>query len=102
MQTTMKVVWRDADNNGGLGTETNNQSLDQYIASFIGGDTTFPSLELGVQPLRGRNSQTRMCFAGPSQYVTPDDNPSNVYQRMFGDALLSVVKPPNAENESKS
>ena len=77
-------------NNGGLGTETNNQSLDQYIASFIGGDTTFPSLELGVQTSAwGGNSQTRMCYAGPGQYVTPDDNPSNVYQRMFGDALLS-------------
>ena len=77
-------------NNGGTGTETNNKSLDQYIASFIGGETIFPSLEFGVQTSAwGGNSQTRMCFSGSGQYVTPDDNPSNVYQRMFGDLLLS-------------
>ena len=77
-------------NNGGYGTETNNQSLDQYIASYISGDTTFPSLEFGVQTSAwGGSSQTRMCYSGPDQYVTPDDNPNNVYQRLFGDALLS-------------
>ncbi len=77
-------------NNGGTGTETNNKSLDQYIAGFIGNETTFPSLELGVQTSAwGGSSQTRMCYSGSGQYVTPDDSPSNVYQRMFGELLLS-------------
>jgi hypothetical protein len=77
-------------NNGGLGTETNNHSLDQVIASAIGAPYKFSSLELGVQTSAwGGNSQTRMCYAGPEQYVTPDDNPASVYMRLFGDLLLS-------------
>jgi hypothetical protein len=77
-------------NNGGLGTETNNKSLDQVIAGAIGSSYKFSSLELGVQTSAwGGNSQTRMCYAGPGQYVTPDDNPASVYLRLFGDLLLS-------------
>ena len=76
-------------NNGGEGTATNNKSLDQIIAEHIGGSTRFPSLELGVQTSAwGGSSQTRMSYAGPGTYVTPDDNPSNVYQRMFGELLV--------------
>ena len=77
-------------NNGGLGTETNNQSLDQVIASAIGAPYKFRSLELGVQTSAwGGNSQTRMSYSGPGQYVTPDDSPESVYMRLFGDLLLS-------------
>ncbi|MEC8381265.1 MAG: DUF1552 domain-containing protein [Myxococcota bacterium] len=77
-------------NNGGLGTETNNQSLDQVIAASIGASYKFRSLELGVQTSAwGGNSQTRMSYAGPGQYVTPDDSPESVYMRLFGDLLLS-------------
>ena len=78
-------------NNGGSGTETNNYSLDQVIASHIGGSTRFSSLELGVQTSAwGGSSQTRMSYAGSGVYVTPDDNPSNVYQRMFGELLVGA------------
>lgn len=77
-------------NNGGMGTESNNMSIDQYIANAIGQNSQFASLELGVQTSAwGGNSQTRMCYSGPSQYVTPDDNPTHVYERIFGDQLLS-------------
>ena len=78
-------------NNGGTGTETNNYSLDQIIASHIAGNTRFPSLELGVQTSAwGGSNQTRMSYTGPGSFVTPDDNPSNVYQRMFGELLVGA------------
>ena len=79
-------------NNGGGASETGGRSLDQVIAGAIGDGTRFPSLELGVQTSAwGGSTQTRMCYAGPSAFVTPDDNPTNVYQRMFGDLLEGEV-----------
>jgi len=71
-------------NGGGQATQTRGQSIDQYVAGHIGGDTRFSSLEFGVQTSAwGGSSQTRMSYAGPGTYVTPDDNPLNVYNRMF-------------------
>ena len=83
-------------NGGGQSTPTQGKSIDQYIAAQLGGDTRFPSLELGVQTSAwGGNSQTRMCYAGPGTYVTPDDNPHNVWSRMFeglvGDASAAQL-----------
>ena len=76
-------------NGGGAGTETNNRSLDQIIAEEISVGCRFPSLELGVQTSAwGGSVQTRMSYAGPGIFVTPDDSPSNVYQRMFGELLV--------------
>ena len=78
-------------NNGGTGTTTNNQSLDQLVAAHLGAPTRFTSLELGVQTSAwGGSNQTRMSYAGPGIFVTPDDNPSNVYQRMFGELLVGT------------
>ena len=75
-------------NGGGQSTPTQGKSLDQYVASHIGGDSRFSSLEFGVQTSAwGGSSQTRMSYSGPGSYVTPDDNPLNVYGRMF-DGLL--------------
>ena len=79
-------------NNGGLGTETDNKSLDQIVANHIAGSTRFPSLELGVQTSAwGGSSQTRMSFAGPDIYVTPDDNPSNVQNQIFMILLIFIA-----------
>ena len=91
MQTTMKVEWlRCSLTMGDWEPKPTINRWTNTSQSFIGAETTFPSLELGVQTSAwGGNSQTRMCYAGPGQYVTPDDSPSNVYQRMFADALLS-------------
>ena len=78
-------------NGGGASTATGNQSIDQVIAGHIAGETRFPSLELGVQTSAwGGSSQTRMCYAGPELFVTPDDSPGNVYQRMFGELLVGA------------
>jgi len=69
---------------------TGGLSIDQYVAQELASVTKFPSLELGVQTSAwGGNIQTRMCYSGPSSFVTPDDNPSNVYMRMFGDVGAS-------------
>lgn len=73
-------------NNGGADTETRGLSLDQWAAAHLGADSRFSSLELGVQTsLWGGSSQTRMSYAGPGSYVTPDDDPLHVYTRLFGD-----------------
>lgn len=71
---------------GGAATATGGFSVDQYVASRIGDDTPFPSLELGVQTSAwGGSVQTRMSYRGPGTYAPPDDNPQGVYGRMFGD-----------------
>ncbi|HAA58093.1 MAG TPA: Tat (twin-arginine translocation) pathway signal sequence domain protein [Myxococcales bacterium] len=71
---------------GGASTETGGRSLDQYVANKIGDKTRFRSLEFGVQTSAwGGNTQTRMSYRGPGQYVPPNDNPVNVYKRIWGD-----------------
>ncbi|MEC8194055.1 MAG: DUF1552 domain-containing protein [Myxococcota bacterium] len=60
-------------------------SIDQVVADHIGGDSRFASLELGAQTsLWGGSVQTRMCYRDGT-FVTPDDSPHNVFDRMFGD-----------------
>lgn len=73
----------------GKGTQADpsgGRSIDQYVAANLGVGTKFPSLEFGVQTSAwGGNVQTRIAYAGPGTYVTPDDDPLHVYDRMFGD-----------------
>lgn len=71
---------------GGVSSSTGGKSLDQYVASKIGDSDRFPSLEFGVATSAwGASKQTRMSYAGPEQYVHPDDDPKSVFKRMFGD-----------------
>lgn len=71
---------------GSGASTTGGMSVDQWIASKIGQNDRFSSLELGVQTSAwGGNVQTRMCYAGPGQYVPPDDSPKSVFSRLFGD-----------------
>ncbi len=75
-------------NGGGSSSESQGMSLDQFVASRIGGGTRFTSLEFGVQTSAwGGSAQTRMSYSGPGTFVTPDDSPAHAYQRMFGDLL---------------
>jgi hypothetical protein len=75
---------------GGEGTDTNGMSIDQYVASIIGTQSRFRSLELGVQTsvssYYSEDVYTRMSYSGPGVRVVSDDNPANVYSRLF-DAL---------------
>ncbi len=72
--------------NGDASSETGGMSLDQYVASKLGTSSRFASLELGaLTSLWGGSSQTRMSYSGPDELVTPDDDPTHVYTRLFGD-----------------
>jgi hypothetical protein len=61
------------------------RSVDQMIASHIGTQDRFSSLEFGIltDPW-GASIQTRMCYSGPEQWLHPDANPQSMYRRMFG------------------
>lgn len=71
---------------GGANTPSAGRSVDQAVAAGLFADDKLPSLELGVQTSAwGATPQTRMCYSGPGQLVPPDDNPANVFKRLFGD-----------------
>ena len=59
-------------------------SLDQHLANHIGQNTKLPSLELGVQ-VQYANVSSRVSYQGPGAPVPPDDDPSHVFTRVFGD-----------------
>lgn len=61
-------------------------SIDQVVASHIGQDTIFPSLELGVA-VQGSDVGARISYRGPGQPVPPENSPYAAYQRLFGDAI---------------
>ncbi len=62
------------------------KSVDQHIASQLGGTKRFDSLELGVQTSAwGAGVQTRMSYSAPNTFVSPDDDPRSVFRRLFGD-----------------
>jgi len=60
------------------------QSVDQYVATQRDDPTPFSSLELGVQT-SGANAGTKrhMCYAGPSQPLPSEDDPTAVFDRLF-------------------
>ena len=72
-------------NGDGPGSISGGMSVDQFIASRIGQESRFPSLELGVltDPW-GASIQTRMCYRGVEEFIHPDSDPRSVYRRLFG------------------
>lgn len=62
-------------------------SVDQRIAKAIAGSAPFRSLELGVQTGAADN-WGRMCYAGRNQPLAPREDPQNVFDDVFGFALL--------------
>ncbi len=70
---------------GGLNTVSAGKSLDQHVAQQLNAGLKFPSLDLSVQTSAwGASTQTRMLYSEPGKHLPPDDNPLNVYERMFG------------------
>lgn len=60
-------------------------SIDQVVADQIGGASRFRSLELSaLTSAWGGSSQTRMVYRDGA-FVTPDDDPNNAWQRLFGE-----------------
>ncbi|MCC6620949.1 MAG: DUF1552 domain-containing protein [Deltaproteobacteria bacterium] len=83
-------------NRGGLDSPTGGRSLDQVVAQAIGQGERFPSLELGVQTSAwGGGVQTRMSYAGPGSFVTPDDDPRRVFERLFGTVGGAIGEDPD-------
>ena len=69
----------------GYGSSTLGRSVDQVVASHIGQDDRFSSLEFGIltDPW-GASIQTRMSYSGQQQWLHPDASPESMYRRMFG------------------
>ncbi|NVB39654.1 DUF1552 domain-containing protein [Pseudenhygromyxa sp. WMMC2535] len=73
---------------GDAGSVGGGASIDQYIAAQLNSATKFKSLELGIKTSDwGGSTQTRISYSAAGQFMTPDDDPQNVYDRMFGDLL---------------
>jgi len=58
-------------------------SIDQLIAAHIGQETPFKSLELGVRVLENM-PRGRISYAGADQPLPPENDPLQVYRRLFG------------------
>jgi hypothetical protein len=71
-------------------------SVDQFIASKIGTATTFPSLEFSIKRMDG-SIWSRMSYQGPAVPVTPEDDPSVAFTRIFA----SVGADPGAIAKNK-
>ncbi len=73
---------------GDASTATAGKSLDQYVATELASSTKFASLDLGVLTSPwGGGVQTRMSYSAPGTFVTPDDDPVHVFDRMFADVV---------------
>jgi Protein of unknown function (DUF1552) len=66
-------------------TATGPQSLDIFLGARLKGSAPFDSLQLGVQS-NFENGSGTISYVGPGQEVKPDDNPLNVFDRVFGGA----------------
>lgn len=63
---------------------TGGASLDQYVARNLPGGPRFRSLELGVQcSIWGSIPEARMCFRAAGETVPPNEDPRDVYRRVF-------------------
>jgi hypothetical protein len=61
----------------------NGISVDQQAAKALGVDTPITSLELGVRATEN-DVQGRIAYAGPGAPLPPMNDPSDVFQRLFG------------------
>jgi hypothetical protein len=60
-------------------------SIDQVIASKIGGDSRFKSLQIGVaQESFGESMQRNMSWAGYERALPPEMIPHRLFDRLFG------------------
>jgi len=67
-------------------------SVDQRIVQATGGDTPFPSLQLGVRPdapAAGGEVRNRLSYLGPGQPLPPEKEPWAVFDRLFSQQTIS-------------
>ncbi len=68
---------------GGESYTFSRESIDQYLADQIGGETRFRSIEAGVQP-----GVTGMSFTGPDRRNPPEISPAGLFSRVFGEGFV--------------
>lgn len=54
-------------------------TIDQFLAAEIGGETRFPSLEVGTAA-----GSSTVSFAGPNSPISPEREPAALFDRIFG------------------
>ena len=59
------------------------QSLDQYLATKLKPNTTFPSLQVGVH-VRDTEVRARISYAGADMPIPPREDPKDVFGALFG------------------
>lgn len=77
-------------------------SVDQEIANKIGTGTKFKSLELGVQTGGGGTVWAYTSYSAANQPLPPDNNPANVFNRVFGSIGTNTNELLRIQNERKS
>jgi hypothetical protein len=70
-------------------TATGPQSMDVVLGAKLKGSSPFDSLQLGVNS-NFENGSGSISFIGPAQELKPDDNPLNVFSRVFGGAAMGT------------
>jgi hypothetical protein len=76
-------------------------SIDQEIANRVGTDTKLKSLELGVQ-VHGATIWSRMSYLGANQPIPPQNDPREVYGRLFGDLDVNPAELIRQQRRRKS
>lgn len=71
-----------ADGDGRLAGWAGGISIDQFVARELGAQTRFTTLELGVRAMENE-PRARMSYLGPDQPVPPENDPVNVWRRLF-------------------
>ncbi len=72
------LTGRDPDPDGATGI-----SIDQRLAQEWEGLTPIPSLQLGVNVIKGAEARACSAWAGPHQPLPPENNPFAVFARLF-------------------
>lgn len=90
--------------NGRLIGTAGGPSVDQAIAAQIGGSTRFPSLEIGVQATQHQYSIliNRMCYRAPFQSLPPENDPDQLFTRIFGSPTAGPVDLARLRAQQKS
>lgn len=66
------------------------QSIDQYLAERVGGDTTFKSLQLGVH-VRDTEVRARISYRASNQPNPPREDPADVFKTLFGESATDSL-----------
>src|SRR6185503_4733141 len=89
-ESALRTMWTGAGqtgSGGGFGGYANGPSVDQIIAKTLPpGQTTFPSLQFGVQhdgPGANPSVLTVMTYSAANQPLAPESNPYAMFDRLM-------------------